>query len=80
VEPGALSRMGLHRLHQVLALPRAGLAKRFPEEVSTIWIAAWAPGSGTGMLCATDFFEVPRIELNFDVGSHQALTVSAYGG
>lgn len=68
-----LSRMGLHRLHQVMALPRAGLAKRFPEDVlkhldTLLGLRAQV------LECYTppDVFDV-RIELNFDVGSHQAL-------
>lgn len=69
----AFTRMGLHRLHQVLALPRAGLAKRFPEQVlkhldTLLGLRAQA----LDCYAPADSFDV-RIELNFDVGSHQAL-------
>lgn len=69
----ALSRMGLRRVHQVLALPRATLARRFPEgllqHLDTLL--------GTRSLVLDcyvppDFFDV-RLELNFDVESNQAL-------
>ena len=69
----AFSRMGLRRLQQVLALPRDTIAKRFPKEVlrhldalvgeSAVVLDCYAP---------PDEFDV-RIELNFDVESHQAL-------
>ena len=69
----ALSRMGLHRLHQVLALPRAGLAKRFPEEVlHHLDMLLGLRAQALECYAPADFFDV-RIELNFDVGSHQAL-------
>lgn len=69
----AFSRMGLHYLHQVLALPRAGLARRFPEAVlkhldTLLGIRAQA----LNCYVPPDIFDV-RIELNFDVWSHQAL-------
>ncbi|GGC85574.1 Y-family DNA polymerase [Halopseudomonas salina] len=69
----AFSRMGLRRLHQVLALPRDTLARRFPEQVlrhidtllgdRPLVLDCFAP---------PDFFDV-RIELNFDVESNQTL-------
>lgn len=69
----ALSRMGLRRLHQVLALPRETLARRFPAEVLRHL------DSLTGMRAqALDCYSPPdrfdvRLELNFDVESTQAL-------
>ncbi|MBL4609037.1 MAG: Y-family DNA polymerase [Pseudomonadaceae bacterium] len=69
----ALSRMGLRHVHQVLALPRATLARRFPEEVMrhldtllgsrALVLDCYAP---------PDVFDV-RLELNYDVESNQAL-------
>lgn len=69
----AFARMGVHRLQQLLALPRDGLAKRFAAEVliqlDTLFgrrplaLAFYRP---------PDLFEA-RIELNFEVESHQAL-------
>lgn len=69
----ALSRMGLRRLQQVLELPRASLARRFPEDVlrhidtllgsRPLMLDCYAP---------PDVFDV-RLELNFDVESNQAL-------
>ena len=69
----AFSRMGLQRLHQVLALPREGLARRFPESVlrhldTLLGLRAQA----LDCYAPPDVFDV-RIELNFDVWSHQAL-------
>ncbi|WP_339649345.1 DNA polymerase Y family protein [Halopseudomonas pelagia] len=69
----AFARMGLHQLHQILALPRAGLAKRFPEDVlkhldTLLGLRAQA----LDCYAPADAFDM-RIELNFDVGSHQAL-------
>ena len=70
---GALARMGLRTLQQVLALPRDGLARRFPagllQHLDTLL--------GERAL-ALDFYRPPdlfdaRIELNFEVESHQAL-------
>ncbi|MFO2463052.1 DNA polymerase Y family protein [Pseudomonas sp. 15FMM2] len=69
----ALSRMGLRTLAQVQALPRHSLARRFDaallKHLDTL--------SGQRPL-ALDFYQPPdrfdiRIELNFDVLSHQAL-------
>ncbi|MGY2378446.1 Y-family DNA polymerase [Pseudomonas sp. SDO524_S393] len=69
----ALSRMGLRTLGQVLALPRHTLARRFESDVlkhldtltgqRPLALAFYQP---------PDRFDV-RIELNFDVQSHQAL-------
>ncbi|WP_312477905.1 Y-family DNA polymerase [Stutzerimonas nitrititolerans] len=69
----ALSRMGLRRLHQVLALPRETLARRFPAEVLRHLDTL------TGMRAlALDCYRPPdrfdvRLELNFEVESTQAL-------
>ncbi|MFN9527280.1 MAG: Y-family DNA polymerase [Pseudomonadaceae bacterium] len=69
----AFNRMGLRQLRQLLALPRDSLAKRFPAEV----LRHLDTLLGLRPL-ALDFF-VPadvfdtRIELNFEVESHQAL-------
>jgi protein ImuB len=69
----AMSRMGLRNLRQVLALPRETLARRFPSQVlhhldtllgeRPVALECYMP---------PDYFDV-RIELNFDVESHQAL-------
>lgn len=69
----AFSRMGLHRLHQVLALPRDGLTRRFPDSVlkhldTLLGLRAQA----LDCYAPPDVFDI-RIELNFDVWSHQAL-------
>ena len=68
-----LSRMGLRRLHQVLALPRDGLARRFPEDVLQ-HLDTLLGRRALALQCyrPPDRFEA-RIELNFDVQSHQAL-------
>lgn len=69
----ALARMGLRSLRQLLALPRASLARRFPpqllQQIDTLL--------GQRPL-ALEFYRPPdrfesRIELNFDVESTQAL-------
>ncbi|MCQ4295037.1 DNA polymerase Y family protein [Pseudomonas stutzeri] len=69
----SLIRMGLRRLQQLLALPRDSLAKRFPSEVLAQLdiLLGYRP-------LALDFYRPPdvfdeRLELNFDVESHQAL-------
>lgn len=69
----AFERMGLRRFGQVLALPRDSLARRFPRSVlqhldtllgdRSLVLNCYAP---------PDEFD-QRIELNFDVESHQAL-------
>jgi protein ImuB len=69
----ALKRMGLRQLGQVLGLPRAQLARRFPATVLNHLDTLL----GQRRL-ALEFFNPPdffdqRIELNFDVESHQAL-------
>ncbi|OCX15286.1 DNA polymerase Y family protein [Ectopseudomonas hydrolytica] len=69
----SFSRMGLRHLRQVLALPRDSLAKRFPAEV----LVHLDTLLGNRPL-ALDFYQPPdvfdaRIELNYEVESHQAL-------
>ncbi|WP_313025653.1 Y-family DNA polymerase [Pseudomonas lopnurensis] len=69
----AFARMGLRHLRQLLALPRDSLARRFPAEV----LAHLDTLLGHRPL-ALDFYQPPdvfdeRLELNFDVESHQAL-------
>lgn len=68
-----LARMGLRSLRQLLALPRESLAKRYPAEV----LAQLDRLLGLRPLALdfhrpADVFDA-RIELNFDVESHQAL-------
>lgn len=72
-QAGALARMGLRRLEQVLALPREALARRFPAE-----LLAHLDGLLGRRALALDFYAPPerfeqRIELNYEVESHQAL-------
>ena len=69
----ALSRMGLRRLQQVLALPRATLARRFPETVLR-HIDTLLGDRPLVLDCYSppDCFD-SRLELNFDVESNQAL-------
>ncbi|MFY1663203.1 Y-family DNA polymerase [Pseudomonas sp. Pseu.R1] len=69
----ALGRMGLQRLHQVLALPRDTLARRFPAQVLQ-HLDSLLGQRPVALECYTppDHFET-RLELNFDVESHQAL-------
>lgn len=69
----AFVRMGLRTFKQVLALPRDGLARRFPAEAlkHLDTLLEHRP-------LALDFYRPPdrfdaRIELNFEVESHQAL-------
>lgn len=69
----ALARMGLRTFGQLLALPRDGLAKRFPNEALR-HLDALLEKRPLGL----DFYRPPdqfdaRIELNFEVESHQAL-------
>lgn len=69
----AFARMGLRQLGQVLALPRDALAKRFAAQVQLHLDQLL----GLRKL-ALDFYQPPdrfetRLELNFDVESHQAL-------
>jgi protein ImuB len=69
----ALSRMGLRTLRQVLDLPRETLARRFPAQVLQ-HLDNLLGERPVALECYTppDYFDV-RIELNFDVESHQAL-------
>ncbi|PAU51917.1 Y-family DNA polymerase [Pseudomonas indica] len=69
----ALTRMGLHSLSQLLALPRDSLARRFSADV-----LAHLDTLLGNLPLALDFYRPPdvfdaRIELNFEVESHQAL-------
>ncbi|UTH29719.1 Y-family DNA polymerase [Ectopseudomonas hydrolytica] len=69
----ALTRMGLRSLQQLLALPRDGLARRFPAELLRHLDSLLGERA-----LALDFYRPPdrfdtRIELNFEVESHQAL-------
>jgi protein ImuB len=69
----AFARMGLHRLRQVLALPRDTLARRFPAQVLQ-HLDSLLGRRPVALECYVppDHFDT-RIELNFDVESHQAL-------
>ncbi|MEE4946633.1 DNA polymerase Y family protein [Pseudomonas alliivorans] len=69
----ALARMGLRNVRQVLALPRDTLARRFPASVLQ-HIDTLLGERPVALECymPPDFFDL-RIELNFDVESHQAL-------
>lgn len=69
----AFARMGLHTLHPVLALPRNTLARRFPAQVLQ-HLDALLGERALALDCyqPPDYFDL-RIELNFDVESHQAL-------
>ncbi|PTT84882.1 DNA repair nucleotidyltransferase, partial [Pseudomonas sp. HMWF005] len=76
LEPGvatALSRMGLRTLSQVQSLPRQALARRFEasmlKHLDTLF---GARPLALAFYLPPDRFDV-RIELNFDVQSHQAL-------
>ncbi|SRR5690625_3061394 len=69
----ALHRMGVRQLHHLLTLPRNSVAKRFPAELLNHLDTLL----GRRPL-ALDFYRPPdvfdeRIELNFEVESHQAL-------
>ncbi|MGP0172778.1 Y-family DNA polymerase [Pseudomonas sp. NCHU5208] len=69
----AFARMGLHQLRQLWELPRDSLARRFPAEV----LVQLDTLLGRRPL-ALDFYTPPdifdtRLELNFEVASHQAL-------
>lgn len=69
----ALTRMGLRTFEQLLVLPRDGLAKRFPNEALR-HLDTLLEKRPLGL----DFYRPPdqfdaRIELNFEVESHQAL-------
>lgn len=69
----SLSRMGLRTFKQLLAMPRDGLARRFSAEVLR-HVDTLLDKRSLGL----EFFRPPdqfdaRIELNFEVESHQAL-------
>ncbi|MDU9404322.1 DNA polymerase Y family protein [Pseudomonas sp. zfem004] len=69
----ALARMGLHRLGQVVALPRDALARRFSSQVQLHLDQLLGLRSlGLAFYQPPEHFEA-RLELNFDVESHQAL-------
>jgi protein ImuB len=69
----ALSRMGLRTLGQVQALPRHSLARRFEAQVLKHLDALFGERRlALAFYLPPDRFDV-RIELNFDVQSHQAL-------
>ena len=69
----ALSRMGLRTLSQVQALPRQSLARRFEVQVlKHLDTLFGARRLALSFYLPPDRFDV-RIELNFDVQSHQAL-------
>lgn len=69
----ALVRMGLRRLDQVLALPRDALARRFAAPVQ-LHLDRLLGLRAMALTCymPADRFDA-RLELNFDVESHQAL-------
>ena len=69
----AFSRMGIRNLEQVLRLPRDSIARRFNKEV-LMHIDALMGVRQLALECYAppDFFD-SRIELNFEVESHQAL-------
>lgn len=69
----AFARMGLRTLSQVLALPRDTLARRFPVQVQQ-HLDTLLGERALALECYVppDEFDV-RIELNFEVESHQAL-------
>ncbi|MFG0634764.1 Y-family DNA polymerase [Pseudomonas sp. xss_2] len=69
----AFARMGLRRLGEVMALPREALARRFAAQVQ-LHLDQLLGVRSVGL----DFYQPPdrfetRLELNFDVESHQAL-------
>ncbi|MCY1270155.1 Protein ImuB [compost metagenome] len=69
----AFARMGVRSLRQLFALPRASLARRFPAELLQHVDSLLGQRA-----LALDFYRPPdefdsRIELNFEVESHQAL-------
>ncbi len=69
----AFTRMGLRSLREVLTLPRHALARRFPAQVLQ-HLDNLLGERPVALECYTppDYFD-SRIELNFDVESHQAL-------
>ena len=69
----AFARMGLQQLGQVLVLPRDALARRFSAQVQLHLDQLLGLRTlGLGFYQPPDRFET-RLELNFDVESHQAL-------
>lgn len=69
----AFTRMGLQNLQQVLAMPRNSLARRFPGHVlQHLDTLLGERPMALEFYMPPDYFDV-RIELNFDVESHQAL-------
>lgn len=69
----AFVRMGLHSVEQVLALPRDTLARRFAKDV-LVHLDTLLGRRPMALECYVppDRFDT-RLELNFDVESHQAL-------
>lgn len=68
-----LAGMGLRQLRQILALPRASLARRFePEVLQQIDRLSGRRALALTFYSPPDVFDA-RIELNFEVDSHQAL-------
>lgn len=69
----ACNRMGLRQLRQLLALPRDSLARRFPADVlrHLDTLLGQRP-LALDFYTPADVFDA-RIELNFEVESHQAL-------
>jgi protein ImuB len=69
----ALARMGLRRFQHLLALPRDSLARRFPRDVlQQMDLLLGHRALVLDCHVPADEFDM-RIELNFDVESHQAL-------
>lgn len=68
----SLSRMGLRRLRQVLALPRDAVARRFPREVLQHLDALHGEPAPLRLYQPPDSFEA-RIDFEYDVESSQAL-------
>ncbi|MCW2271892.1 DNA polymerase IV [compost metagenome] len=69
----AFARMGLRRLGQVMALPRQALARRFAADVQLhLDRLLGVRPMALSFYLPPDRFDA-RIELNFDVESHQAL-------
>jgi len=69
----SLQRMGLRSVGQVLAMPRQQLARRFPATVlHHLDCLTGARPLALQFFAPPDVFD-QRIELNFDVESHQAL-------
>ncbi|HEX8592984.1 MAG TPA: DNA polymerase Y family protein [Pseudomonas sp.] len=69
----AFTRMGLGSLQDILALPRDSLARRFPAHVMQHLDTLFGERPvAMEYYTPPDYFDV-RIELNFDVESHQAL-------